>query len=164
MEQLTTIDVSKEDFKFSAAHFTIFSATERERLHGHNYKVRAQLVAAVDENGLCFNYQEIKTRLRKSCHALDEYMLLPAYSPYLQVDRSDHSYQVSFNNETFTFLASDTQLLPIRNTTIEEFSHYLLKQLIETDDFLSANAVRRCSVSVSSGDGQWATADWQASA
>ena len=28
----TCIEISKEDLKFSAAHFTIFSATDRERL------------------------------------------------------------------------------------------------------------------------------------
>jgi len=160
MQQLTTIDVSKEDFKFSAAHFTIFSATERERLHGHNYKVRAQLLAAVDDNGLCFNYQEIKTRLRKICDALDEYMLLPTQSPYLKIAPNDQGYEVSFNNESFAFLASDTQLLAIKNTTIEEFSRYILAQLVKTDDFLSANRIKKCSVSVSSGDGQWATAKW----
>ena len=34
MEELTTIEIDKENLKFSAAHFTIFSGTERERLHG----------------------------------------------------------------------------------------------------------------------------------
>ena len=30
---LTTIELEKEAFHFSAAHFTLFSATERENLH-----------------------------------------------------------------------------------------------------------------------------------
>ena len=30
----STLEIGKEDMKFSAAHYTIFSATERERLHG----------------------------------------------------------------------------------------------------------------------------------
>ena len=41
MTQLTTIELSKEYLKFSAGHFTVFSATERERLHGHNFSVSA---------------------------------------------------------------------------------------------------------------------------
>ena len=29
-EQITTIDISKEDLKFSCAHFTIFSSTKEK--------------------------------------------------------------------------------------------------------------------------------------
>jgi GTP cyclohydrolase I len=36
----STLEVGKEDMKFSAAHYTIFSATERERLHGQVVSVR----------------------------------------------------------------------------------------------------------------------------
>ena len=68
----TCIEISKEDLKFSGAHFTIFSATERERLHGHNFKVSLLLTADVGDNGMCFSYVEIKTRLRKLCAQLDE--------------------------------------------------------------------------------------------
>ncbi len=52
MEQLTTIEVSKEYLKFSAAHFTIFSATERERLNGHNFRVSAKITEPVGPNGM----------------------------------------------------------------------------------------------------------------
>ena len=45
MEELTTLYIDKESHKFSAAHYTIFSATERERLHGHNYVVVVELSA-----------------------------------------------------------------------------------------------------------------------
>ncbi|EQD50251.1 hypothetical protein B1A_13514, partial [mine drainage metagenome] len=31
------VDLSKERMKFSAGHFTVFSASERENLHGHNF-------------------------------------------------------------------------------------------------------------------------------
>ena len=45
MTRLTTLHITKEVHKFSAAHYTIFTATERERLHGHNYFVSVRLVA-----------------------------------------------------------------------------------------------------------------------
>ena len=38
----STLEIGKEDMKFSAAHYTVFSATERERLHGHTHAVRVQ--------------------------------------------------------------------------------------------------------------------------
>ena len=67
MERLTTIYIDKESHKFSAAHFTIFSASKRERLHGHNFSVAARLVAPVDNNGLTGDYAVYKAQLKKLC-------------------------------------------------------------------------------------------------
>ncbi len=159
--RLTTIDISKENFKFSGAHFTIFNAHERERLHGHNFKVSASVTAPVDDNGLCFNYQEIKVRLRAICDELDEYVLLPELSPHLVIETSGDTITARFNQEQMQFLASDTLLLPIRNTTVEEFAHLLLTMLVEKDDFFEVNDVRRMVIKVSSGDGQWGSSVWE---
>ena len=159
--RLTTIDISKENFKFSGAHFTIFSATERERLHGHNFKVSASVTAPVDDNGLCFNYQEIKVRLRAICDQLDEYVLLPEQSPHLSIEAAEDYVTAIFNQERMQFLASDTLLLPIRNTTVEEFAQLLLTMLVDKDDFFEVNDVRRMVVKVSSGDGQWGSSVWE---
>ena len=76
MEQLTTLYIDKESHKFSAAHYTIFSATERERLHGHNYSVSAKIVAPMGDNGFAADYNVYKERLARLCDGLDEYMLL----------------------------------------------------------------------------------------
>ena len=160
--RLTTIDISKEDLKFSGAHFTIFSADEREPLHGHNFKVRAQVTAPVDDNGMCFNYQEIKSRLRKICKALDEYMLLPGNSPHLHIEQIGEQIKVRFKDEEMFFLAQDTRVLDIRNTTVEEFSFYILDQLVNADNFFIENEVDNISIGVSSGDGQWGSSRWSA--
>ena len=43
--------LAKEDFKFSAAHFTLFGPDEAELLHGHNYQVEVEMVGyALDED------------------------------------------------------------------------------------------------------------------
>lgn len=156
----TTIEIAKENLKFSAAHFTIFSANDRERLHGHNFKVRASLEAPVDENGMCFNYQEIKSRLRSQCEALDEYVLLPGQSPYLSITEEQSIYQATYGEEVLPFLKSDTIILPIRNTTVEELSEYFLQQLISQDSFFYENDVHYLTIGVSSGDGQWGSSTW----
>ena len=49
MTDLCTLYIDKESHKFSAAHYTIFSATERERLHGHNYSVSALSLIHISE-------------------------------------------------------------------------------------------------------------------
>ena len=70
MEQLTTLYIDKERHKFSAAHYTIFSATERERLHGHNYSVSARIVAPMGDNGFAADYTVYKQRIGALCEAL----------------------------------------------------------------------------------------------
>jgi len=161
MEQLTTIELAKEYLKFSAAHFTIFSATERERLHGHNFKVSARLTAPVGPNGMCFSYRIFKDKLGALCAELDEYMLLSAESPYLEIGERGEQYRVVFAGEEMFFRKADTRLLPIRNATVEEYSRYLLERLLEDKELLARNQVREIQIKVSSGPGQWGSARWK---
>jgi len=159
VNQLTTIELSKEYLKFSAGHFTIFSATERERLHGHNFAVSASIVAPVGDNGLCFSYGEFKQKLQSLCEKLDEYLILPEMSPYLEIEKKAHEYLVRFNGEEMRFLVSDTLVLPIRNATVEEFASYLLDQLMQDSDIKHYD-VRQIEMKVSSGPGQWGSCQW----
>lgn len=160
MEQLTTIEISKEDIKFSAAHFTIFSATERERLHGHNFSVRLAVTAPVGDDGICFSYGDIKRKLRQLCDSLDEYTLIPALSPHLEIQEEGDYHIVRFNGERMPLLKSDTLLLPIRNSTVEEYARYLLEQFLADRQFNLERDVRRLELKVSSGPGQWGNCVW----
>lgn len=160
MERLTTLYIDKESHKFSAAHYTIFSATERERLHGHNYSVSARIVAPMGDNGFAADYNVYKQRLKALCDALDEYMLLAADSPHQHIAEEDGEYRVYFHKEEMRFLKSDTLLLPLRNATVEEFSAYLLQQLLmlsREDD------LREVELCVASGPGQKGCASWRKS-
>ena len=82
---LTTIEISKDYLHFNSAHFTIFSATEREDLHGHTFYVRAYVTSPVDDNGLAFDYNILKSKLMALCDHLDEKVLLPERSPHLDL-------------------------------------------------------------------------------
>ena len=161
LEALTTIELSKEYLKFSAAHFTVFSATERERLHGHNFKVSAKITAPVGDNGLAFSYRIFKDKLESLCEELDEYFLLSADSPHLRISEQGAQYRVEFNGEEMFFLKADTRLLPIRNATVEEYSRYLLNQLLADRDIVTRNKLRELEIQVSSGPGQWGSCRWQ---
>ena len=159
MERLATLYIDKEAHKFSAAHYTIFSATERERLHGHNYSVSAMIAAPMGNNGFAADYNVYKNRLRDLCDAIDEYMILPEKSPYQTVERDGDVYRVNFNGETMEFLCSDTLVLPITNATVEEFSHYLLGKLLEAS---AGEVLAEVQLCVASGYGQNACARWTA--
>jgi 6-pyruvoyltetrahydropterin/6-carboxytetrahydropterin synthase len=157
--RLTTLHIDKEAHKFSAAHFTIFSATDRERLHGHNYGVAARIVAPMGPEGFSADYNVYKRRLKKLCDAHDEYMLLAADSPHHTIDAIDGEYHVVFNGKTLRFPIDETLLLPVVNVTVEELAHYLLGLLIEEGGDEDLTEVE---VFVSSGAGQAGSAVWRA--
>lgn len=158
MTRLTTLHIDKESHKFSAAHFTIFSATERERLHGHNYSVSACIVAPMGDNGFSADYNVYKGRIKSLCDELDEYMLLAGVSPHQQIEDGGDSYRVTFNGEQMLFLKSDTLVLPVSNATVEEFSYYLLNKLLELS---RGEGLVELELGVASGPGQRASAIWR---
>lgn len=160
MSRLTTIEITKEYLNFSAAHFTIFSATDRERLHGHNFRVAASITAPVDDNGLCFNYVVFKQYLKKLCDSLDEYTLIAAESPHLQIEEQSEHYLISFAGKSFQLLRDETLLLPIRNTTVEELSHYLLQRILADKQMIESNQLQALEIKVFSGPGQSGSACW----
>ncbi len=160
MTQMTTLHIDKESHKFSVAHYTIFSATERERLHGHNYSVSARIVAPMGHNGFAADYNVYKSRIASVCDALDEYMILAGESPYQTVEQFDGYYRVKFDQDEMQFLCSDTQVLPIRNATVEEFSQYLLQQLILAS---AGDELQEVELCVASGPGQKACSLWRSS-
>ncbi len=157
----TTIEISKEYLHFAAAHFTIFSATERENLHGHNFHVALSVDAEIGDGGLTFDYNILKTAAKTLCDELDERVLMPSESPHLDIDQTEDYTYVTFNGERLPFLPRDILLLPVRNITVEELARYILHTLKDRLDLneLKVSAMR---IKCSSGEGQWADARWPA--
>lgn len=160
MPKLATIEIEKAYLHFAAAHFTIFSATDRERLHGHNWRMGVEITGEVDDNGLCFDYAIYKEILKKLCHKYDEYTLIAEQSPYLTITDDSDFYYIKHNEITQPLLKTDTILLPIKNVTIEELSHFFLSELTEDKAFLEKLKIRAFEVRISSGVDQWGKARW----
>jgi 6-pyruvoyltetrahydropterin/6-carboxytetrahydropterin synthase len=159
--QLTTIEISKEYLHFAAAHFTIFSATDRENLHGHNFQVTLNIEALVGDDGLTFDYNILKTSVKALCDSLDEQVLMPTQSPHLTIEQDNEYTYAIFNGERIPFLARDLTLMPLRNITVEELSAYLLNKIRE-DPSIATLDIRAMVLKCSSGEGQWAVARWPA--
>jgi 6-pyruvoyltetrahydropterin/6-carboxytetrahydropterin synthase len=158
--RIAAIELEKEEMKFSAGHFTIFSATERENLHGHNFTVSVTLHAPVGEDGLIGDYRAMKQRLFGLCRSLNETLLLPTRSPYLTIGEEAGRVLAHFNGETMTFMSRDVTLLPVANVSVEELSRHLGERLLESGAFGS-----RCvelQVKVASGPGQYGIWRWAA--
>lgn len=161
MNTLTTIELFKEDMKFSSGHYTIFSATQREKMHGHNFTVYVAFEACVDENGMAFDYDIYKEKLRKLCRSLSEYFLIAGSSPYQTiVEEGDYVY-VHFANEKIPFLKKDVLILPLKNITVEELSQWFVDQIISDKGALEKYAIQNILVKVFSAPGQSGCARWQ---
>ncbi|HMX24447.1 MAG TPA: 6-carboxytetrahydropterin synthase [Blastocatellia bacterium] len=148
--------------KFSAGHFTIFSATRRENLHGHNFSIHVEIDGVVSNNGMTFDYGECKKWLEDFCRELNEIVLLPAQSPHLAIREENKHVIARFADEEMIFLKRDVKLLPIRNVTCEELAAYLLERLVaemKTDPQYDVNLI---IARVFSGPGQSASAQWEA--
>lgn len=157
--RLTTIEISKEYLHFNAAHFTLFSPTERENLHGHTFYVTAAVDSPVGDDGLAFDYKVFKSALGALCDELDEKVLLPEQSPHLRLEQCRDYMIACFADERIPFLPRDVLTLPIRNVTVEELAPWFLGRL-RTDRRIAELPVLRLVVRVSSGPGQWASAEW----
>ena len=160
MNRLTTIIIEKQYLHFSIAHFTIFSATSRERLHGHNVRIGVSITGEVDDNGLCFDYAIYKKILKELCARYDEYTLIAKHSPHLTITEEGDYYHVTHNNVVMPLLKTDTLLLPVLNVTIEELAAYLLSELVADQALLEELKIHGFEVRVSTGPDQWARSRW----
>lgn len=161
MSRLSTIELFKEDMKFSSGHFAIFSREIRENLHGHNYNVYVSYTTIIEDEGLSFDYRFYKNKLRDLCDSLNEIVLMPGQCKYLSIEDAGEYYHVHFNNEKIIFLKRDLKILPVTNITVEELSNYLLTQLLLDQAELDKNKIQKIKIKVYSGPGQCGSATWR---
>lgn len=160
--RVTKIELFKQAMNFSAGHFTIFSESERENLHGHNFSVYVMFEAEVMENGIAFNYNIYKKIILDICQLLDQVVLLPLKSPYLRIEESDEYIYAFFNGrkEKIPFLRRDVKLLPMRNITVEELSQWFLQQLLVDVEKNQEHFIQAVEVKIFSGPGQSGSSFW----
>ncbi len=160
-EDRVNIEINKTYLNFSAGHFTIFSATKRELLHGHNFRVSATVIGAlVDGNGMTFDYNLLKDTLRALCAELDEHLLLPLHSPHLHIEQDGGTVRARFGEDVMSLPSGDVLLLPLRNISVEDLSGWFLVRLLERSEILALDC-QAIELGVSSGDGQWGRRRWE---
>jgi 6-pyruvoyltetrahydropterin/6-carboxytetrahydropterin synthase len=125
------IRVTKDYLVFSAAHFITFNGNICERLHGHNYRVAAEVAGPLDENHYVVDFIAVRDVLQKIVAELDHYMLLPTGHPQIRVQASDKSVEVTFEDRRWVFPRGDCVLLPVPNTTAEKLAEYIAARLLD---------------------------------
>lgn len=140
------IRVTKDYLVFSAAHFITFNGNICERLHGHNYRVAAEVAGPLDENHYVVDFIAVRDALQKIVAELDHYMLLPTQHPTIHVKADDKSVEATFEDRRWVFPRGDCVLLPLPNTTAEKLAEYISRRLL--DDLEARLGVRPAEVAV----------------
>jgi 6-pyruvoyltetrahydropterin/6-carboxytetrahydropterin synthase len=151
-----SIVLEKEYFKFSSAHFLIFPDGTKERLHGHNYRVRVEVAGDLSDRGLVIDFIEAKPVVRELCDELDEHWLVPADHPELKiVPRDDGHTEVVYRDARYLAPSDEVLILPINNTSAENLATWFGAQLLaRLESRFGASQVRRLRVAVSETEGQ----------
>ena len=140
--------VSKDDFKFNAAHFIAYPGF-RERLHGHNYRVSVRVVGPVGRDGYVVDFGDIKRAARSVCSEMNERTMIPTESDCIEVEQGGGQIAlVCEDGSRFSFPEADCILLPITHTSAEKLAAYVCHRLVESLDALSARGVELVEVGV----------------
>lgn len=124
------IKIEKDRIKFSAAHFTIFSQNQAERLHGHNYYLTIEAeTEECDALGFAMDMSPLKKLAFDLSQELDEYVLLPSANPFLKITDVGQNTQCTWNGKSYSFPKSDVRTLPISNITCENLAFWFWNQM-----------------------------------
>lgn len=129
------IYIQKESYKFSATHFTVFSATAAERLHGHNYAIGVECeLAELNDLGMGFEFNTLKPHIKMLADIWDEHILIAGKNPFI-VARSEMIGKVEhrvfeFQGRSYRFPSDEVKILPVSNITSEELAREFSKHLV----------------------------------
>jgi len=125
------VRVSEDDLTFSAAHFITFAADQCESLHGHNYRVSAEVHGPLDENYYVIDFLVLRDAVRTIVDELDHHVLLPTEHPSIRVAAGPQDVEVTMGQRRWVFPRSDCLLLPVANTTTELLARYVGERLLD---------------------------------
>ena len=151
------IHMHKEYFKFSCAHFLIFPDGSKERLHGHNYHVDAEIEGELTDRGLVIDFILVKPVIRALCDSLDEHWILPGEHPELEiVSRDDGHTEVTYRACRYLVPSEEVVILPVNNTSAENLATWIGRELVKriTAQF-GRTQIEKLRLGVSETPGQW---------
>jgi 6-pyruvoyltetrahydropterin/6-carboxytetrahydropterin synthase len=149
------VRIEKDYLVFSAAHFITFDGV-CERLHGHNYRVMAEVSGELDENQYVINFILLRDVLQAIVARLDHHMLLPTQHPTIRVMQEGNEIVAAYQDRRWVFPKDDCVLLPVGNTTAELIARYLAQALIAELGQRGCPLPKKVRIGVDENSGQWA--------
>ena len=119
------VRLAKDELVFSAGHFITLAGGQCERLHGHNYRVAAEVAGPLDENHYVVDFIALRDALRSIVTELDHHVLLPTEHPLIRVVSDSSEVTATFADRRWVFPRCDCVLLPVANTTAELLARHI---------------------------------------
>lgn len=129
MAERYTVRVTKDYLVFCSGHFITYDGSNCERLHGHNYRVAAEVDGGLSGDWYVFDFVALKNILRRLTDELDHFMMVPLKNPLIAVEERGASVRLTYRDKEWVFPREDCVLLPIENTTAELLAKYLTNRL-----------------------------------
>lgn len=149
------VDVHKEQFVFSAAHFITFAGDICERIHGHNYAVRVSVEGPLDGNRYVVDFIALRDAVLQETQRLDHHVLLPDSHDQIKVVQDERETTATFQDRRWVFPNEDCVILPVINTTAEELARVIGIRVIERTRESFGDALTALEVAVDENHGQW---------
>ena len=160
------VHVSKDTFKFNAAHFVAYPGF-RERLHGHNYRVSVRLLGKrkIGPDGYVIDFGCVKNVVKKVCKDLNEHFLCPTLSNVIEITETNNEGEQESvklqceDGSFFIFPKRDCAMIPIVHATTEELAIYLWGRILHglDADYLLQRGIHTMEVTCAESTGQDAT-------
>jgi 6-pyruvoyltetrahydropterin/6-carboxytetrahydropterin synthase len=162
MQEYYSVRLEKDYLVFSAAHFITFNGDVCERLHGHNYRVRAEIHGPLDINQYVIDFIALRDTLKGICDELDHHVLLPTQHPRIRVTADEWEVLAQYDDRRWVFPRGDCVLLPVANTTAELLARYIAQRLLT--ELFHKTGVRPAltRVGVDENLGQWGEVELRA--
>ncbi len=146
---------------FSASHFITFGDPEKvEALHGHNFRVRAEVSGPTNRRAYVVDFVVAFDALKRICESMSHKVLLPAEHPYIKIKPVDGIVRVSMPPLSWSFPEEDTLILPVRNTTTEALAEHvakLFREALESDEAFEYPSARYAiAIELEESPGMWA--------
>ncbi len=147
------VRVTKDHLVFSAGHFVTIGDF-CERLHGHNWRVAAEVHGVLDENAFVVDFIALRDELQAIVQELDHHMLLPTKHPEIEVSAGVVEVEVHFDGRRWVFPADDCVLLPLRQTSAELLAQWIGERLMRAFTERGITGWNRLAIEVEENFGQ----------
>jgi 6-pyruvoyltetrahydropterin/6-carboxytetrahydropterin synthase len=149
------VEISKESFVFSSAHFITFAGDICERIHGHNYGVRVVVEGPLDENRYVVDFIALRDAVLAITATLDHHVLLPRDHREIKVLSENGETTARFRERRWVFPDEDCVILPVVNTTAEEIARVIAHRVREQTKPVFGDTIETIEVAVDENHGQW---------
>jgi 6-pyruvoyltetrahydropterin/6-carboxytetrahydropterin synthase len=101
--------------------------------------------------GLLADVARLKGEIRRLCDELDSHTLIPTENPLVRVEQWPGEVEVRYGERRYVLPADDVLLLPLINSSMEQFAQLLWRQLAP---FLADTHLHYLAVTVGETAGQ----------